>query len=95
MGYKANGTQLMVDQWQLQEAKNKFSQVVKQAQQGKAQYVTVHGKPAVVILSVEEYQKLNQVQTSLSETLLISLLEEGEELDISRDKDTGREVSFE
>lgn len=82
----------MLNQWQLQEAKNKFSQVVKQAQQGKAQYITVHGKPAVVIVSIEDYQKLNRSHDSLSEALMMPLLEE--DLELSRDRDTGREINF-
>ncbi len=82
----------MLNQWQLQEAKNKFSQVVKQAQQGKAQYITVHGKPAVVIVSIEDYQKLNHSHDSLSEALMMPLLEE--DLELSRDRDTGREINF-
>ena len=48
----------MLNQWQLQQAKNKFSQVVRQAKRGQPQYVTVHGKPTVVILSIEDYQNL-------------------------------------
>ncbi|MDJ0636043.1 MAG: type II toxin-antitoxin system Phd/YefM family antitoxin [Xenococcaceae cyanobacterium MO_188.B29] len=71
----------MLNQWQLQEAKNKFSQVIKQAQQGNPQYITVHGKPTAVIVSIEDYQKLNQPQTSLSEALMIPLIEQ--DLDLS------------
>ena len=83
---------MMLNQWQLQEAKNKFSQVVKQAQQGKPQYITVHGKPTAVVVSIEEYQKTNQPQTSLSEVLMIPLIEQ--ELDLVRDGDQGRDISF-
>lgn len=81
----------MLNQWQLQEAKNKFSQVVKQAQQGKPQYITVHGKPTAVIVSIEDYQKLNQPPTTLSEALMMPLIED---LDLSRDRDTGRDINF-
>lgn len=82
----------MLNQWQLQEAKNKFSQLIKQAQQGKPQYITVHGKPTAVIVSIEDYQKLNQPQTSLSKALMIPLIEQ--DLDLSRDQDTGRDIDF-
>jgi len=81
----------MLNQWQLQEAKNKFSQVVKQAQQGKPQYITVHGKPTAVIISIEDYQKINQPLTTLSEALMMPIIED---LDLSRDRDTGREIDF-
>ena len=82
----------MLNQWQLQEAKNKFSQVIKQAQQGNPQYITVHGKPTAVIVSIEDDQKLNHPQTSLSEALMIPLIEQ--DLDLSRDRDKGRDINF-
>jgi antitoxin Phd len=45
-------------EWQLQEAKNRFSQVIKAAGAGVPQWVTVHGKRAAVLLSVADYAKL-------------------------------------
>jgi antitoxin Phd len=60
-------------QWQIQDAKNKFSQVVKAAASGVAQWVTVHGKPTAVVVSAEEYsrlQNLDKPRRTLSEDLL-------------------------
>ena len=48
--------------WQLQEAKNKFSQVVREAQEHGPQIITVHGKEAAVVLSAEEYSTLKQAR---------------------------------
>ena len=45
-------------QWALQDAKNRFSAVVDAALAGEPQHVTRRGKPAVVVLSVEEYEHL-------------------------------------
>ncbi len=42
--------------WQLQEAKQHFSEVVKRARQGEPQIVTKHGKEAAVVVSIEEYR---------------------------------------
>ena len=42
----------------LQDAKNKFSAVVEAALAGQPQEVTRRGKPAVVIIAVEDYQRL-------------------------------------
>ena len=42
----------------LQDAKNRFSAVVDAAMAGRPQEVTRRGKPAVVVLSVEEYHRL-------------------------------------
>ena len=44
--------------WSLQDAKNKFSAVVEAALKGEPQTVTKRGKPAVVVLSVAQYQHL-------------------------------------
>ena len=42
----------------LQDAKNRFSAVVEAALAGRPQEVSRRGKPAVVILSAAEYQRL-------------------------------------
>lgn len=44
--------------WQLQEAKGKFSEVVKSAQSQGPQNITVHGEPVAVLLSRRDYLKL-------------------------------------
>ena len=44
--------------WTVQDAKNKFSAVVEAALAGAPQQVSRRGKPAVVVLSVTEYQRL-------------------------------------
>ena len=46
--------------WQLQEAKNRFSAVVEAALTGEPQEVTRRGKPVVVVLAFEEYQRLRE-----------------------------------
>lgn len=47
--------------WTLQDAKNNFSAVVEAAMAGEPQEVSRRGKPAVVIVSVEEFARLNAV----------------------------------
>ena len=44
--------------WTVQDAKNKFSAVVEAALAGTPQEVTRRGRPAVVVLSSEEYHRL-------------------------------------
>ena len=48
--------------WQLQDAKNRFSAVVDAALSGFPQRVTRRGKPIVVVLSVDEYERLCQLE---------------------------------
>ena len=56
--------------WPLQSARDQLSQLVKAAAQG-PQTVTVHGKPAAVVLSPHSYARLkNAPRQSLSAELL-------------------------
>ncbi|MCL2793081.1 MAG: type II toxin-antitoxin system prevent-host-death family antitoxin [Spirochaetaceae bacterium] len=52
--------------WQLQEAKAMFSEVIKAAAL-KPQTITIRGKEAAVILSVQEYKKLIRPSQTLYE----------------------------
>ncbi len=55
--------------WQLQEAKSRFSELVETVLLKGAQTVTKHGKPAVVIISAEEYQRNMAPRKSLTAAL--------------------------
>jgi prevent-host-death family protein len=79
--------------WQLQEAKNKFSEVVRKASEEGPQTVTKHGKDSVVVLSAEEYRKLERPKTSLVEFFQKSPLSKVE-IDLKRDKSTSRHVEL-
>ena len=50
----------MLQQWSLQDAKNKFSEVVNAALGGKPQLVTRRGAPAVIILSAKAYEEMQR-----------------------------------
>lgn len=81
----------MHSEWQLQEAKNNLSQLIKEAASG-AQVVTVHGKPTAVVISAEEYARLTRPRRGkLSAALLRSDIA-GEDLDFARSRDTGRDI---
>ncbi|HEX4080508.1 MAG TPA: type II toxin-antitoxin system prevent-host-death family antitoxin [Rhizomicrobium sp.] len=45
--------------WRLQDAKARFSEVVRRAGSDGPQHVTVRGREEVVIVSEEEYRRLN------------------------------------
>ena len=79
--------------WQLQEAKNKLSQVVQEAQRSGPQVITVHGKEAAVVISSDEYRKLTHREGSLVEFFQNSPLR-GVVLDLERPKDTGRKIDL-
>jgi len=47
--------------WTVQDARKRFSKVVAAARR-KPQTVTKHGKPAVVVIAAEEYDRLRKLQ---------------------------------
>jgi prevent-host-death family protein len=80
--------------WQVQEAKARFSDLVKSAIAEGPQEITVHGTPAAVVLSAEEYKRLSLRQLSFVEFIRQSPLV-GLELDLTRDQTpTRRTVRF-
>ncbi len=46
--------------WSLQDAKNRFSAVVNAALAGEPQRVTRRGEPVVMVVSVEDYERLRE-----------------------------------
>jgi antitoxin Phd len=67
--------------WSVQDAKNRFSEVVEAARRV-PQTVTKHGKPAVVVVDVAEYerlQRLDRVQAPSFAELLLAMPQDGEE----------------
>jgi prevent-host-death family protein len=65
---------MQIEQWSLQDAKNKFSSVVDAAQKGKAQVVTRRGVPAAVVLSIEEFEKFQLFDAAQSPSFIDHLL---------------------
>jgi prevent-host-death family protein len=71
--------------WQLQEAKNKFSEVVEEAITHGPQVITKRGVEAVIVLSYAQYRTLLAKQQKLSTFFHESPLV-GADLDLTRDK---------
>jgi len=51
------------DHWRLQDAKARFSELVRRARGEGPQHVTVHGHEEVVIISADEFRRLKGGQT--------------------------------
>ena len=77
--------------WQLAEAKNRFSEVVRLALQEGPQKVTRRGD-AVIVLSEAEYRRLSGEKPSFLQYLASGPSLEG--LDLSRDPSPMREVDL-
>jgi prevent-host-death family protein len=84
---------MMGNVWQLQEAKNKFSNLVDKARHDGPQIVTRHGKESVVVIAIEDYQKLNKPTSDLISFFKKSPLT-GINLDLTRDKSSSRDIEL-
>jgi len=83
----------MGDRWQLQEAKNRLSELVRKARDEGPQVITVHGTDAAVVMSAEQYAKLARRKGTLVDFFRKSPLM-GEELNLTRSRDHGRQVDL-
>jgi prevent-host-death family protein len=56
--------------WQLQEAKQRFSELLRHARAHGPQVVTKHGQEVAVVVSIEDYRRLTEELPSFKEFLL-------------------------
>ena len=81
--------------WQIQTAKARFSELVKQAAEDGPQEITLHGKPVAVVLSREAFERLSGGGApSLVEFMRRSPLHGLDELALERDRSPTREVEL-
>jgi antitoxin Phd len=79
--------------WKLEDAKARFSEVVRRAQSEGPQRVTVRGRDAVVVISAEELERLLPGERRLPFVRFMeSLYVEG--LDLNREPDQGRDAEL-
>ena len=75
--------------WALQDAKARFSEVVRKAKSEGPQRITVHGREEVVVVSVEEYRRVKGQPTGEA---LVELLRDSplRDVKIGRRRTRGR-----
>ena len=80
----------MRKKWQVQEAKARFSELLRSAASD-PQTITVHGRPAAVVVAAHEYDRLSEKRgkPALTRFLRESPLA-GVELDLERDRSLPR-----
>jgi len=82
--------------WQLQDAKAKFSEVFRLARTEGPQLITRQGKDGVIMLPVEQYERL--VNRSRQPKSLMQFFQEsplvGLELEFERSKETSRDIKL-
>lgn len=82
-----------VSTWQVQEAKQRFSEVLRQAHTDGPQIVTRHGEEIAVVLNIEEYRHLRPAALDFK-----AFLRSGPDLsalDIRRSGEVARSVELE
>ena len=79
--------------WQLQEAKQRFSELVRHARAHGPQVVTKHGEEVAVVVSIEEYRRLTDDLPSLKDLLLAA--PDLEALDLRRSREPARVIEME
>lgn len=80
--------------WKLEDAKNRFSEVVRRALAHEPQRVTRSGRDAVVVVSAEDYERLvapADLVSFLQASPLAEALAEDETL-LDRNRDLGRDI---
>ena len=79
--------------WKLEDAKARFSEVVRRAQSEGPQRVSVRGRDAVVVMSIAEYERLAPARPKPA---LLSFLEglRLDGLELEREPDQGRDVDL-
>lgn len=82
------------DAWRLEEAKARFSEVVRRARAHGPQYVTVRGKPAVAVVDVAELERM--LPPDPGAVPLVQFLEglHVGALDLTRERDPGRDIEL-
>ena len=78
-------------EWQLQQAKAKFSELVQKAVDEGPQTVTRHGKPTVVVLSAEQFDLMKKRQIDLKDLLPLIA---PDEIDLERKQDRPRQTDL-
>ncbi len=81
--------------WQMQEAKAKFSELVKRAEVEGPQDITLHGRSVAVLVSRAAFERMSGQQMSMLEFMQASPLAGlDDELVFERDVSTLREIVF-
>jgi prevent-host-death family protein len=78
--------------WQLQDAKQRFSELVRAAQELGAQIVTRHGEEVVVVIDISEYHRLKGDVTDFKQYLRAG--PEFDDLDLDRGGEPPRELDW-
>jgi antitoxin Phd len=80
--------------WQVQEAKQRFSEVLRRAKTEGPQIVTKHGRDVAVVVDIDEYHRLTAPPMDFREFLLSIPKGDDGAFDVERTRDPEREIDF-
>ena len=81
--------------WQVQTAKQRFSELVERAVKEGPQIVTKHGRETVVVLDIDEYRRLTGTASNgMTFKEFLMSAPDLSVLDLERQKDLPREIDF-
>lgn len=79
--------------WPLQEQQDRLNQVVEEALRAGPQVITANGEETAVVVSIEEYRRLQSPSDTLADFLLHSPLRRSG-IRIQRDQDLERDLNL-
>jgi prevent-host-death family protein len=88
------------DHWQIQEAKQRFSEMIRAVAEG-PQVITRHGEDVAIVVAIDEYRRLTRPAADLAGILLggpkldEDAAEVFAEIEAERKADFGRDVDLE
>jgi prevent-host-death family protein len=80
---RGKNTAARTGRWALQDAKARFSEVVRKAKTEGPQRITVHGREEVVVVSVEEYRRVKGEPTGQA---LVKMLQDSPLREVNMDR---------
>lgn len=69
--------------WQVQTAKQRFSEVLRAVEKGEPQFITRRGETVAVIVDIEDYRRTHDERLPFGEFLVSSLADLGAELGLA------------
>jgi len=79
--------------WQVQEAKQRFSEVLRAAESGEPQIVTKHGEEVAVVIDIAEYRRLRGESVSFMAYLRADPAADAD-FEIERQSELPREIDL-
>jgi prevent-host-death family protein len=81
--------------WQVQEAKQRFSEVLRGAESGEPQIVTKHGAEVAVVIDIVEYRRLRGERVGMMEYLRADPVDDVDlDAEIDRPREQARDIDL-